>query len=133
MDRVSALRSTWRKSAEHFAEQVWRFIRLTILAAIPSLASALFSKHFDWKTLLAFILPFAEVAFRQVWPALGAKRADEAPGTVTVVDGPDDVPVQTDNGPRPEDGDQSNVIQDPDYIPPSVDVGGESTDPSDLS
>lgn len=92
---VPALRSRWRKSAEHLAEQVTRFIRLTVLSAIPSLSSLLLGGSFDKKTLLAFILPFAEVAFRQVFPALGAKRADAAPG-VTIV------PAQvTDEGDAP--------------------------------
>lgn len=83
-DLQSALRSTWRKSAEHFAEQLKRFVRLTLLSAIPAASSALTGKQFDWKTLLTFILPFAEVAFRQVFPALGAAGADSAQG-VTIV------------------------------------------------
>jgi len=50
--------------------------------------------------------------------------------------GNDPKPVQTDNGPTPEDGDQSNVIQDPEYIPPAEESdlsGGEATDEADLS
>lgn len=106
---VDQLRATWRKSSEHLAEQVQRFIRLTIIAAIPSLSSLLAGGHFDYKTLLAFILPFAEVAFRQVWPALGAKRADSADG-VTIV--PDEV-----CGPQPLTG----VVDPPsDPIMPTV-------------
>lgn len=85
---VDALRATWRASAQHTAEQLKRFVRLTVLAAIPALSSLLAGGQFDRKTLLAFILPFAEVAFRQVFPALGAAGADQAPG-VTIV--PDEV------------------------------------------
>jgi hypothetical protein len=138
-ERVSALRSTWRNSAEHLAEQLYRFIRLTILAAIPSISSVIFSQHFDWKTLLAFILPFAEVAFRQVFPALGAAKADSAPGTVTVVADSEDglaavpLPVNTDNGPRPEDPvDQPS--QDPTVeVTSDVDVAEVLQAPADNS
>lgn len=59
-----------RSTAEHLGEQVTRFARLTALAAIPSVVNVVSGGHFDWKTLLAFILPFAEVAYRQVWPAV---------------------------------------------------------------
>jgi hypothetical protein len=122
--RVTALRKAWRKSAEHIAEQLIRFVRLTVLAAIPSVWDLAAGGHFDQKTLLAFILPFAEVAYRQAFPALGAAKADAAPGTVTTAGGDHDGlapvpgPVQTDNGPRPEDGDQSDVSQDPNFAPP---------------
>lgn len=81
---IPALRATWRSSAEHLAEQLKRFVRLTVLSALPALSSVIFAQHFDAKTLLAFIVPIAEVAFRQVWPALGAAGADSAPG-VTIV------------------------------------------------
>lgn len=81
---TNALADTWRQSAEHLAEQVSRFVRLTVLAAIPSLWNLAAGGKFDSKTLLAFILPIAEVTFRQVFPALSAKNADSAPG-VTIV------------------------------------------------
>lgn len=61
-----------------------RFTRLLVLAALPSLIDLLKGGKFDRATLFAFILPFAEVAYRQVFPALGAARADAAPG-VTIV------------------------------------------------
>lgn len=83
-EHVGALRSTWRSSAQHAAEQLKRFVRLTVLAALPSLVNLIQGGHFDRRTLLAFILPFVEVAYRQVFPALGAAAADAAPG-VTIV------------------------------------------------
>lgn len=126
MNQVQALRRAWRTSAEHLAEQVVRFVRLTLLSAVPSVVDLVRGGKFDKTTLLTFILPFAEVAYRQVFPALGAAKADSAPGTVTTVGASDGLlpavagePVQTDNGPRPEDPPQDDVPQDPTYIPPS--------------
>lgn len=89
----SALRDTWRKSGQHAAEQAKRFLRLFILSAIPALTSLYMSgtTHFDKKTLLALLVPIAETAYRQVFPALGAKGVDEADG-VTIV--PDQVGAQ---------------------------------------
>lgn len=81
---VGNLRSTWRKSAEHAVEQLSRFIRLTVIAAIPSVVNLVSGGKFDWRTLLAFILPFAEVSYRQMFPALGAAAVDSAPGATIV-------------------------------------------------
>ena len=81
---VPALRSTWRRSAQHAFEQLSRFLRLTVLAAIPSVTNLISGGKFDWRTLLAFVLPFAEVAYRQVFPALGAAAVDAAPGATIV-------------------------------------------------
>lgn len=93
---VPALRTTWRRSTEHFAEQVKRFLRLTLLAAAPSLIDLLNGGQFDRKTLFAFVVPFAEAAYRQMFPALGAAAADVAPG-VTIV------PAQVGLAPVPAD------------------------------
>lgn len=81
---VPALRATWRKSTEHFIEQLKRFIRLTALSAIPSVSSLIAGGKFDTRTLYAFILPFAEAAYRQVFPALEAAAVDSAPGATIV-------------------------------------------------
>lgn len=83
-ENIKALRATWRRSGEHFIEQLKRFFRLAVLAALPSLLDLLQGGKFDYKTLLAFIVPFLEVAYREVFPALGAAAADAAPG-VTIV------------------------------------------------
>jgi len=96
-NQINNLRATWRTSAEHGAEQVKRFLRLTVVSAVPAIVSAIVAAttahtSFDWKTLLALIVPFAETAYRQVFPALGAAAADSAPG-VTIV--PDQVGAQT--------------------------------------
>lgn len=89
---VKDLKTTWRKEAVHTAEQVSRFLRLTLLAALPTLIPFLMGDDFDWKTTIAFILPFAEVAYRQMNPSLSAKAADDAQG-VTIV--PSQVGVAT--------------------------------------
>jgi hypothetical protein len=86
---VGALQATWRASTEHFIEQVQRFVRLTVVSAIPALVSAITAAtvkgdHFDWRTLLALVVPFAETAYRQVFPALGAAKVDTAPGATIV-------------------------------------------------
>ena len=107
---IDALRKTWRRSAEHFAEQVTRFVRLLVVSAIPVVVSAVsaatFSgSKFDPKTLLALLVPVFEVAYRQVFPALGAAAADAAPGVTIVpsqVGVPDNVnPVVPDAAPAP--------------------------------
>jgi len=103
-DLQAQLRATWRKSGEHYAEQLKRFIRLTIIAAVPSLTNVIAGGHFDWKTLLAFILPFAEVAWRQMFPAMGAASADSAPGVTIVpsqVGGGEDVPAEPEDPTAP--------------------------------
>lgn len=82
---VGALRSTWRKSGQHYREQVIRFVRLFVVSAIPVVTSAVMSgSHFDKKTLLALLVPVVETVYRQIFPALGAQAADDAPG-VTIV------------------------------------------------
>lgn len=78
--RAINLRAVWRKTGEHAAEQLARFVRLTVLAAVPSLLSLVEGGKFDTRTLLAFIAPFAEVTYRQVFPALGAAKVVSAPG-----------------------------------------------------
>lgn len=90
---VGDLRATWRKSGTHVREQVIRFLRLTFIAAQPTLLPFLFAGKFDKTTLLAFLVPVLEVAYRQFFPALGAKAADDTPG-VTIV--PDQVGVSYD-------------------------------------
>lgn len=92
-EQISNLRATWRKSAEHGAEQLARFGRLFVVSAVPALVSLIASgSDFDKKTLLALLVPVFETVYRQVFPALGAAKADAAPG-VTIV--PDQVGAQT--------------------------------------
>lgn len=93
-EQITNLRATWRKSAEHGAEQLARFARLFVLSAIPVLVDFIVkgSGHFDWETLLFALVPVGETVYRQVFPALGAAKADSAPG-VTIV--PDQVGAQT--------------------------------------
>lgn len=93
-DLVPNLRKTWRKTAEHGAEQLARFARLFVLSAIPVLVDFLVkgSGHFDWETLLFALVPVGETVYRQVFPALGANKVDSADG-VTIV--PSQVGAQT--------------------------------------
>lgn len=93
-EQISNLRATWRKTGEHAAEQLARFVRLFVLAGIPVVVDFLVkgSGHFDWETLLFALVPVGETVYRQVFPALGAAKADSAPG-VTIV--PDQVGAQT--------------------------------------
>jgi hypothetical protein len=99
-EHIKALTKTWRKSAEHLAAQIERFIILTVLAAIPSLSSLLLGGKFDWHTLLAFIGPFAYTAYRQVVPQMSAASVDSAPGATIV---PDQVGAPTIDAPLPPD------------------------------
>lgn len=85
-DLVKNLRATWRKSAEHLAEQLARFLRILALGLPVPLVDLLLrgSGKFDWPTLLIVIAPLAETAWRQVFPALGAAKVDSAPGATIV-------------------------------------------------
>lgn len=127
-EAIGALRSTWRKSGEHAAEQVKRFLRLFILSSIPALVSVLSSgSHFDRKTLLAILVPIGEAAYRQVFPALGAAAADSAPG-VTIV--PDQVGLDADVPAEPD----PDVVQDPPVVPevPPADLAVDPVDVPDV-
>ena len=104
---VSDLRGTWRKSSQHLEEQAVRFVRLFIVSAIPAVVALTTSGgDFDKKTLLALLVPVAETAYRQVFPALGASKADDAPGVTIVpaqldspsVDPVTEEPVEDDGG-----------------------------------
>lgn len=84
---VKALRATWRKSEQHLTEQAFRFGRLFLASALPVVVSLVASgTHYDRKTLLALLVPVFETAYRQVFPALGAAKADDAPGMTIVPD-----------------------------------------------
>jgi hypothetical protein len=72
--------------------QVMRFGRLTVLASVPVLIEGVKGGKFDWRVLLAYTAPVAETAWRQVFPALGAKAADSAPGVTIVPDQAQDTP-----------------------------------------
>lgn len=103
-----ALRATWRKDAVHVREQAVRFLRLCVAAAMPTLLPFITSGKFNKVTLLAFIVPVAEVAYRQMFPALGAKAVDEAQGATIVpeqvgADTPAVVPAPAD---EPADDDE---------------------------
>jgi hypothetical protein len=87
-DLIKSLRATWRKSSEHVAEQLWRFVRLLSVASVIPIIDVIVrgSGHFDWVTLLMAIVPVFETTWRQVFPALGAAKVDSAPGVTIVPD-----------------------------------------------
>lgn len=111
-DLISGLRKTWRKSAEHGAEQLARFARLFVLSAIPVVVDLLMKgpENFDWQTLLFALVPIGEAAYRQVYPALGAAKVDSAdgvtivPSQVVIQEEPDVPPVDDTPPPFPPDG-----------------------------
>lgn len=96
---IGALRATWRKSAEHKAAQLKRFLLVLggvlIAQIVPEvLAGKDPLVHFtDARTAWFYLLPFAAVAWRQLHPAMTASQADQAPG-VTIV--PDQVGLPAD-------------------------------------
>ncbi len=133
-EAVKALAKTWRKTAEQLAEQAWRFLRLMLFASVvPILDLIVEGSEFDPRTLFVTLVPVFEGIYRQFQPALSARKVDSAPGATIVpeqvgvvmtdVDGltPVPEPVQTDNGPRPDDP-EDQPLQDPNYIPPSDDI-----------
>lgn len=82
-DLQAQLRATWRKSREHYWEQAKRFVRIYLGVLMPQLLALGFG-HLTRSALIALAAPAIEVAFRQWYPALGAKAADQADG-VTIV------------------------------------------------
>lgn len=90
-DLLAALRSTWRMSREHKAEQANRFLRIFGAVLVPQLV-AVGVDHLTRTIVLSLVAPALEVAFRQLYPALGAYGAASAPGVEIVpeqLDNPD--------------------------------------------
>lgn len=87
---VDNLRATWRKSAEHKAAQVKRFVAALVgVVVVQIIADVSAGKnpldHFtDAKTAWYYLLPFALVAWRQVHPSMTASQVDSAPGATIV-------------------------------------------------
>ncbi len=80
---VPALRSTWRKTSEHYLAQARRFLIVFLGALLPQvLATGLDNLGTD--TLKALAPAALLVAVRQLYPELGAAGVDSAPG-VTIV------------------------------------------------
>lgn len=138
---VDHLKATWRKSAEHLREQVLRFLRLFAFAAVVPLLDLIVQgpSKFDWASLFAALIPVFETTYRQFQPAMSAGGADSAPG-VTIVPDQVELPVQTDNGPRPEDPSFTTPEnQDPNYDPQThpdalpPDAESDAPDPSVIS
>jgi hypothetical protein len=127
-EAIKALRQTWRRSADHFREQIVRFLRLSVAAAMPTLLPFLMGGHFDKKTLLAFLVPVLECAYRQIFPSLGAAAADNAPG-MTIV--PDQVGLPADPAPVPDEApvaEDAPVEGDPDLdTAPTGDFSADGT------
>jgi len=90
--KVSALRSTWRVTAEQRATQAWRFLRLALIALAGQVLAQLTANgfdldkisHLDQKAVVALLVGAAEAAWRQLHPALTASAVDTAPGATIV-------------------------------------------------
>ena len=86
---VVALRSTWRSTAEHYKAQAFRFVRIFLGVAVSQALASLATgtsplSSFDRKAVVAFLVPIAEVTWRQLHPALTASEVDTAPGATIV-------------------------------------------------
>lgn len=93
-EHVADLRRQWRKSAEHKAAQIKRFVyAMGAVVASNVMGDVMAHKdplaHFtDTRTAWYYLIPFAYIAWKQVHPSMSASEADSAPG-VTIV--PDEV------------------------------------------
>lgn len=89
---VTALRSTWRTTAEQRAAQLWRILRLFLLALAGQVIAQLTANgfdldkisHLDQKAVVALLIGAGEAAWRQLHPALTASAVDTAPGATIV-------------------------------------------------
>lgn len=85
---VSALRSTWRSTAEQYKAQAFRFLRLFVLTLGPQLAQQYLSTghlpHLNRAFITAVVVPALEVVWRQLHPALTASQVDTAPGAAII-------------------------------------------------
>lgn len=89
--QIPALRSTWRKAAEQKVAQLWRFLRVAVVAFGTQIVGQVIANgdisaitHLDQKALVALVAGALETAWRQFHPAFTASAADSAPG-VTIV------------------------------------------------
>lgn len=87
---VANLRSTWRKSAEHKAAQVKRFVSALAAVVLAQVLSDVaagktpFTTVHDLRSAWFYLLPVVLVAWRQLHPALTATQVDSAPGATIV-------------------------------------------------
>lgn len=119
-----ALREAWRKDPVHIREQVQRFFRLAVAAAMPTLLPFLTTGKFNKVTLLAFIVPVAETAYRQMYPALGAKGVDDAQGATIV---PEQVGEPTEEVPAEEAPVEADPATDALDTAPTGDFSADGT------
>src|SRR4051794_21315439 len=84
------LRDTWRKSAEHKAAQIKRFISALVAVLTLQLVGDVTAhknplEHFtDATTAWYYLIPLAYVAWRQIHPSMTASEIDSAPGATIV-------------------------------------------------
>lgn len=87
---VPALRSTWRKTREHYRAQLFRFLSifggLLIAQNINDFIAnkPLFSGVTDRRALLSYLVGVGYVAWRQFRPSMTAGAVDSAPGATIV-------------------------------------------------
>ena len=102
--QVAALRSTWRKTAEQRAAQLWRFLRLFGGALVAQVVAQVVANggdlskisHLDQKAVVALLVGAGEAAWRQLHPAMTASQVDSAPGATITADPL--APVPTNDG-----------------------------------
>lgn len=89
-EHIKALRATWRRSAEHKAAQIKRFVYAMAAVVSANVVGDIETHknplaHFtDLRTAWYYLIPFAYIAWKQVHPSMSASEADSAPG-VTIV------------------------------------------------
>lgn len=80
---VAALRSTWRKTSEHYIAQAKRFLLVFLGAIVPQLLTNGFD-NIGIDSIRALAPAALLVAIRQMYPELGAAGLDSAPGATIV-------------------------------------------------
>lgn len=80
---VVALRSTWRKTSEHYIAQAKRFLLVFLGAIVPQLLTNGFD-NIGIDSIRALAPAALLVAIRQLYPELGAAGLDSAPGATIV-------------------------------------------------
>ncbi len=118
---INDLRKTWRKSAEHKAAQIKRFVySLGAILAVQLVGDVQSHQnpldHFtDVKTTWYYLIPFVYLAWKQAHPSMSASEVDSAPG-VTIV--PDQVvPHDDPPPPPPPPGDGGDPLSEGDAAP----------------
>lgn len=119
---IGALRSRWRRTAEHWRAQAFRFFGILGGIIGSKMLGDVLAGHSPFQHLVTFhdwelyLLPFVVIAYRQWRPSLGAAAVDSAPG-VTIVPEQVGLPPDTVAVPAPAPltpaGDTTPVVPSP--------------------